>query len=98
MILPSDDASCIWASDPRWFCTQTQAAQVGAAAAVVLVQCKRLRIAAAYTHCEPAAAAAASLTLITAEGDITISKGAAGGTVTHQQCKSHTGRSFTLNK
>lgn len=52
---------------------------------------KVLRIAAAYTHCKPAAA---SLTLITAEGDITISKGAAGGTITRQQCKSHTGFSM----
>lgn len=52
---------------------------------------KVLRIAAAYTPCEPAAA---SLTLITAERDISISKGAAGGTITRQQCKSHTGRSF----
>ncbi|KAA8595439.1 hypothetical protein FQN60_010730 [Etheostoma spectabile] len=49
---------------------------------------KVLRIAAAYTHCEPAAAA--SLTLITTEGDITISKGAARGSITRQQCKSHT--------
>ncbi|GAA6217703.1 uncharacterized [Lates japonicus] len=49
---------------------------------------KVLRIAAAYTHCEPAAA---SLTLITTEGDITISEGAAGGTITRQQCKSHPG-------
>lgn len=52
---------------------------------------KVLRIAAAYTPCEPAAA---SLTLITAERDISISKGAAGGTITRQQCKSHTGFSM----
>lgn len=51
-----------------------------------------LRIAPAYTHCEPAAAA--SLTLIPTEGDITISKGAAGDAIARQQCDSCTGRSF----
>lgn len=75
-----------------WFCTEIQAAQVGAAAAAaaaVLVQCKSAKDSCSlHTHCEPAAA---SLTLITTEGDITISKGAAGSTITHQQCKSHTG-------
>lgn len=52
---------------------------------------KVLRIAPAYTHCEPAAAA--SLTLIPTEGDITISKGAAGDAIARQQCDSRTGRS-----
>ncbi|KAF7659048.1 hypothetical protein LDENG_00004060 [Lucifuga dentata] len=45
---------------------------------------KVLRKASAYTHCEPAAP-------ITTEGDISISRRAAGGTIARQQCKSHTG-------
>lgn len=53
------------AFEPLWLCAEIRAAQVGAArAAAVLFRCKTkkrkevLRIAAAYTQCEPAAAAA----------------------------------------
>lgn len=82
-----------------WFCTEIQAAAaavVVVVVVVVLVQCKSAKDSCSlHTHCEPAAA---SLTLITTEGDITISQGAAESTITRQQCKSHTGRCFAPNK
>lgn len=54
---------------------------------VVLAQCKRAKDSCSLHSVR------ASLTLISSEGDITISEGAAGGTITRQQCKSHAGKS-----
>lgn len=54
---------------------------------VVLAQCKRAKDSCSLHSVR------ASLTPISSEGDITISEGAARGTITPQQCKSHAGKS-----
>lgn len=69
------------------FGTEIRAAAAVVVVEVVLAQCKRAKDSCSLHSVR------ASLTLISSEGDITISEGAAGGTITRQQCKSHAGKS-----
>lgn len=69
------------------FGTEIRAAAAVVVVEVVLAQCKRAKDSCSLHSVR------ASLTLNSSEGDITISEGAAGGTITRQQCKSHAGKS-----